>query len=183
MRTHRLLFLGTALLWIALDQLTKAWALSLDGRVIDVVWTLRINETRNFGASFSLGAGWGAWIGVAALGVVGFLVWKGTSLRSRLGAIALGLIVGGAIGNVIDRLLRGDTGFMSGGVVDFIDFQWWPIFNFADIGIVVGSILFVLVLLKEDPEAEDNAENKPENLGAEAPPITTTPKDADHDDA
>ncbi len=150
--THRLLFAVTALVWIALDQLTKAWALSLDGRVINVVWTLRINQTKNFGASFSLGTGWGAWIGVAALIVVGFLVWKGTTLRTRLGAIALGLIVGGALGNVLDRMFRGDTGFMSGGVVDFIDFQWWPIFNFADIGIVVGSLLFVWAVLHEDDE-------------------------------
>lgn len=172
--THRLLFAVTALVWIALDQLTKAWALSLDGRVINVVWTLRINQTENFGASFSLGAGWGAWIGVAALLVVGFLVWKGTSLRSRLGAIALGLIVGGALGNVFDRMFRGETGFMSGGVVDFIDFQWWPIFNFADIGIVVGSILFVFVVMREDDEVNEDSSAGGDELVA---------KEADHGDA
>jgi len=172
--THRLLFAVTALAWIALDQLTKAWALSLDGRVINVVWTLRINQTENFGASFSLGAGWGAWIGVAALLVVGFLVWKGTTLRSRLGAIALGLIVGGALGNVFDRMFRGETGFMSGGVVDFIDFQWWPIFNFADIGIVVGSILFVFVVMREDDEVNEDSSAGGDELVA---------KEADHGDA
>ena len=53
------------------------------------------------------------------------------------------MIVGGALGNVLDRLFRGD-GWMHGAVVDFIDFQWFPIFNVADMGVTIGAALLVL---------------------------------------
>ena len=155
--THRVLFGAVAIGWVLADQLSKAWAVSsLDDRTIDVVWTLRFHLTMNYGASFSLGSGFGAWIGLLALVVVGVLVWKGGSVRSRLGAVALGMIVGGALGNVLDRAFRSDSGFFQGGVVDFIDFQWWPVFNIADIGVVCGAILLVIsTLLAPAPEEEN----------------------------
>ena len=92
--------------------------------------------------------------GLLALVVVGILVWQGRSVSTRLGALALAMIVGGAIGNVLDRAFRGDDGFMSGAVVDFIDLQWWPVFNVADIGIVVGGLLLVLVAARMAPDGE-----------------------------
>jgi signal peptidase II len=58
-------------------------------------------------------------------------------------AVALGLVVGGAIGNILDRLFRSGDGFLSGQVVDFIDFQWYPIFNVADAAIVIGGLLLL----------------------------------------
>ena len=61
------------------------------------------------------------------------------------GAVAAGLVAGGALGNLGDRAFRGDDGFLHGAVVDFIDLQWWPIFNVADSAIVVGGILLVVV--------------------------------------
>lgn len=152
--THRVLFGLVAVGWFALDQLTKWWAVaSLDDRTVDVAWTLRLRLTWNYGASFSLGAGWGAWIGLLALVVVAVLVWQGRSVGTRLGAVALGLIVGGAVGNVADRAFRGD-GLLDGGVVDFIDLQWWPVFNFADIGVVCGAILLVVTMLRAEPGEE-----------------------------
>lgn len=179
--THRVLFGLVALGWLAVDQLTKSWAeSSLQDRSIDVVWTLRFHLTVNYGASFSLGAGFGAWIGVLALVVVGILVWRGGSVRSRLGAVALGMIVGGALGNVIDRAFRGDSGFLGGGVVDFIDLQWWPIFNVADIGVVCGAILLVISTLRAptyqhlDPNAE--GEDAP---GADGSPVVASAGDGD----
>lgn len=157
--THRVLFGAVAVGWLAVDQLTKWWAVSsLDDRTIDVVWTLRFQLAVNHGASFSLGTGMGAWIGLLALVVVGVLVWQGRSVRSRLGAIALGMIVGGALGNVVDRALRSGDGFLGGGVIDFIDLQWWPIFNVADIGVVVGAILLVLSMLRAGDESGPAAE-------------------------
>ena len=162
--THRVLFGAVAVGWLLLDQITKTWAMSsLDDRTIDVVWTLRFNLAINYGASFSLGSGFGAWIGLIALVVVGFLVWKGGSVRTRLGAVALGMIVGGALGNVLDRAFRGDEGFFQGGVVDFIDFQWWPIFNIADIGVVCGSILLVISTLR-DPDPHEPHDDTDESL-------------------
>ena len=87
--------------------------------------------------------------------MVGVLVWQGRSVRTRTGAVALAMIVGGALGNVFDRAFRGDAGFMQGAVVDFLDLQWWPIFNLADIGIVVGGILLVVVSFRAKDADDD----------------------------
>jgi signal peptidase II len=85
----------------------------------------------------------------AALLVVGIVLWQGRTVGSKLGAVALGLILGGAVGNLVDRAFRaGDGGFFSGAVVDFIDPQWFPIFNVADSGVVIGGFLLVFVSLR-----------------------------------
>ncbi len=129
---------------VAADQLTKHWALNaLVDRDIDLFWTLRFNLVFNQGMAFSQADGLGPIIGVVALVVVvGLLV----SLRrgaGSLGAVGVGLVVGGALGNVIDRLFRGEAWFR-GAVVDFIDFQWFPVFNIADMAINVGAGLLIL---------------------------------------
>lgn len=147
-RTRRRLTLSVAGLVVVADQLTKWWAVrSLGDRDIDVVWTLRFRLTHNTGASFSLGGDYGPWIALVALGVVVFLVWHSRTVASRVGSVALGLVVGGAVGNLIDRVLRGD-GLFDGAVVDFIDFQWWPVFNVADMGIVIGGALLAITALR-----------------------------------
>jgi signal peptidase II len=69
--------------------------------------------------------------------------------------LAVGLIVGGAIGNLLDRLFRA-PGWFRGAVVDFIDLQWWPIFNVADIGVTVGGALLLLTSVL-DGRAEGEA--------------------------
>ena len=141
--------------WILADQLTKNWAeANLDTRDIDVVWTLRFHLAYNNAAAFSLGSGYGPWIALAALVVVGVLVWQGRTITTRLGAVALALIVGGAVGNVYDRAFRGDSGFFHGSVIDFIDLRWWPIFNVADIGVVCGAILLVVASLRGPADDE-----------------------------
>jgi signal peptidase II len=71
------------------------------------------------------------------------------TVTDRRMLVLFGAIAGGAIGNLLDRLLRADDGFMSGGVVDFIDFQWWPIFNVADMAVVCGAIGLMLLSLTE----------------------------------
>ncbi|NLD75794.1 MAG: signal peptidase II [Acidimicrobiales bacterium] len=151
-RRRRLdLVIGIGTVVLVLDQLTKHWALNRlsGGRIVDVVGSLRFNLTYNTGASFSIGSesGIGPWVGVIALAVVVFLALGETS-RSKWGAVAAGLIAGGAIGNLVDRAFRGDDGFMHGAVIDFIDLQWWPVFNIADAGVVVGAILLVIVSLR-----------------------------------
>ena len=151
--THRILFGVVALATFALDQLTKAWARSaLSDRDVDIVWTLRLHLTTNHAAAFSLGSGFGAWFAVLAVLVVGVLVWQGRSVGSRVGAVALGLIVGGALGNVFDRLVHADGGVLSGGVTDFIDLQWWPVFNVADMGVVCGAVLLAITFLRAPGE-------------------------------
>ena len=130
---------------VLVDQLTKSWAVNaLDDHDIDVVWTLRLHLTFNGGMAFSQGRGWGPVISVVALVVVVVLLLSLRKGSSTLSAVAVGLVVGGAAGNVVDRIFRSGRGFLGGEVVDFIDFQWWPVFNVADASIVIGGILLVV---------------------------------------
>jgi len=152
------LFGAVAVVWFLLDQLSKNWAQSaLDTRDVDLVGSLRFHLAFNTGASFSMGNGYGPWIALVALVIIAVLVWQGRTVTSRLGAVALGLIVGGALGNVADRALRGDQGFFHGAVIDFIDLQWWPVFNVADVGVVVGAVLLVVSTLLPPANGPDEA--------------------------
>ncbi len=140
----RLAWAPVALVVVVIDQLSKHWAVNeLTDRDIDVFWTLRFHLSFNTGMAFSRGQNWGPLIGVVALLVVVVLLLGLKRQPGRLTDIAVGLIVGGAIGNVIDRLFR-QAGWFRGGVVDFIDFQWFPIFNVADMGVTVGGATLVL---------------------------------------
>ena len=136
---------------LVIDQLTKNWAVSsLPGRPpVEVIGSLRFNLAYNTGAAFSFGAGkgLGPWIGLVAMVVVLGLALGMTS-RFAVGAVAAGLVAGGALGNLADRAFRGDTGLLSGAVIDFIDLQWWPVFNVADAGAVVGALLLVVAGLR-----------------------------------
>ena len=138
------LTVATAIAVATLDQLTKHWAVNtLDTRDIDVFWTLRFHLGFNTGMAFSRGENWGPVIGVLALVVIVVLLLNLRRQPGRLTDVSVGLIVGGAIGNVLDRLFR-SPGWFRGAVVDFIDFQWFPIFNVADMGITIGGALLVL---------------------------------------
>ena len=155
---HPAIIGGVAVAVLVVDQLSKTWVVRhlSDGRTIDLVGSLRLNLAFNSGAAFSRGTGFGPLIGVLVIVVVVGLVWTGRSATSRLGAVAVGLVVGGALGNLSDRLLRaGPGGFLGGAVVDFIDLQWWPVFNVADSAVVVGGILLILTAgLAGRPDAE-----------------------------
>ncbi len=130
---------------LAVDQLTKRWAVSnlVAGQPQHVIWTLQWNITRNSGMAFSQAQGIGPLIGIAAMLVVLWLAWTSRNLTSLVTAIAAGLIAGGALGNLVDRLFRGEQ-VLRGSVIDFIDFQWFPIFNVADMAIDIGGALFIL---------------------------------------
>jgi signal peptidase II len=136
------LILGVAAAVLAADQLTKWWAVeTLDTRTIDVVWTLRLQLTVNYGSAFSVARGRGAVISLLALVIVALLLRSGRYATRPGMAVAIGLVFGGAVGNLIDRAVRAGDGLLGGGVVDFIDLQWWPVFNIADAAIVVGALL------------------------------------------
>jgi signal peptidase II len=145
---HRLgLVLAVAAVVVVLDQLTKWWAVStLSNQTIDVVWKLRLILVENRGTAFSLTQSGGPVITLLALAVVGGLLWYSRGVQSRWALVALGMIAGGAIGNLIDRAFRGDAGFMQGAVIDFIDVRFWPVWNVADMGVSIGAVLLVLVL-------------------------------------
>jgi len=123
---------------VAVDQLTKEWALrSLADGPVDLFWTLRLKLSINSGAAFGIGRGLGPVLVVAAIGVTVVLVLLARSASLRpVGVVAMGLVLGGALGNLGDRLFRDQ-----GGVVDFVDLQWWPVFNVADAAISVGAVL------------------------------------------
>ena len=132
------------LIIVVFDQLTKHWALGSlnDGKTIDIFWTLRFNLVFNSGMAFSQGQGVGRVIGLLAVCVViGLLISlrKTMSLQTTIGT---GLLIGGAIGNIFDRLFRGD-GWMRGAVVDFIDLQWFPVFNLADSAVTIGAACLI----------------------------------------
>jgi signal peptidase II len=134
--------LVTAAIVAALDQLTKWWALeALADGPIHVGWTLWLELHFNSGAAFSTGTGLTPFITVAVVVLVVVLFAMTRSVNSLPLAIAFGLLLGGAMGNLIDRLVR-DHG---GAVVDFVDFGWWPVFNVADAALVIGGILLVIL--------------------------------------
>ena len=144
---------------IASDQLTKHWAVSQlnEGRVVDVVWTLRFALGFNSGFAFSMGQGMGPVIGLIAVAASAWLVRAALTASIRLMSTAYALIAGGAIGNVVDRMLREDK-WMNGRVVDFIDFQWFPVFNIADSSISVGAVLLVSGLWMQSHEEKQEAQ-------------------------
>jgi signal peptidase II len=142
---YRLSVVAGALI-VVVDQLTKNWARdNLAGEApIEVIGTwLQFTYTQNPGAAFSIFTGSGRTIGLVAIGVVVFLlVLIGKSTR-RSEAIGLGLILGGALGNLTDRIARAD-GFLDGSVVDWIDWWFIPTFNIADAALNVGVAVLLL---------------------------------------
>ncbi len=135
---------GTAAVVIALDQMTKWWARSLDGP-IDLIGSLRFNLAFNSGAAFSRFEGWGSVIGVVGIVIVAVLLRSSLHLTNRIGVICMGAVLGGALGNLADRAVQPGDGIFGGKVTDFIDLQWWPIFNVADIALTVGGVLLLVV--------------------------------------
>lgn len=137
------------------DRLTKVWVeSSLQGRppIRLIPGVLDLRFTTNSGGAFSIGqrAPWlfaGATILVSVAIVV--TAFRHTSL---LTAAALGLVLGGALGNLTDRVVRGSS--LNGRVIDFIDVHVWPVFNAADSAIVVGAALLALTAFRR-PEPTD----------------------------
>jgi signal peptidase II len=151
----------TALIAVAIvvaDQVTKHWALNAlgDGRTIDIVGSLRFNLAFNTGMAFAKGQGIGPIIAVVGVVVVAYLL-IGLRRETKPGAVFVGMVAGGAAGNIVDRLFRGEA-WLRGAVVDFVDLQWWPIFNVADAAIVVGAgALVIASLVPEKHRSEDES--------------------------
>ena len=136
---------------IALDQLLKWWAVTVlpgDPMVL-VDGFLELRYVTNPGAAFSLLQGSGSLIAVLVIAILIFIVVVVRQVPHRPEAVALGLILGGAIGNFLDRIFRGD-GLLDGHVVDFVDFSFFPAFNVADSAITIGAALaLILAFMRE----------------------------------
>jgi signal peptidase II len=111
-------------------------------RLLDGLLTLQV--LRNSGAAFSIGTSMTIVFTLIAVGVIFFILRTSRRLRSLPWAVTLGLLLGGATGNLTDRLLR-SPGLFRGDVVDWIQLPHWPVFNVADSAIVCGGVLAVLL--------------------------------------
>lgn len=175
---------------LVIDQVTKWWAVSvLTGREpVDVIGSLiRFRLLYNPGAAFGFGSGhtWvftlAAVVAVAAIGVAARRV------GSRVWAVALGLLLGGAASHLCDRLLR-EPGFARGHVVDFIDYNRWFVGNVADLALTIAAALIILlsirgVRLSGDPAGDDPAGPVGGDPAGPAEPSKRTNRGTDRDAA
>jgi signal peptidase II len=155
-RPRRLgLFVAVATLALGLDLLSKVLVVTHFGpdrepvRILD--GSIYLTETRNSGAAFSVGTGATIVLTLLAIAVVGVILRMAGRMRSTGWAVALGLVLGGALGNLTDRIFR-SPGVGRGHVVDWIslfakDGHVWPIFNLADSAIVCGAVLLAVLAL------------------------------------
>lgn len=128
-----------------LDQLTKAWAVAglTDGPVRLLGDLLQLRLARNPGGAFSVLTGFTPILALAAAAIAIVLVRSTRRTTDKVMAYSLAAVLGGALGNLVDRLVR-HPGFLRGEVVDFVDLSFWPTFNLADSAITVGVIFVVL---------------------------------------
>ena len=130
-----------AVVVVALDQLTKSWAVDrLSDGDVHIVGPIDLSLTYNSGAAFSLGPGLTPFLIAAGVVLLAVLIGMTRSVENTPTAVALGVLIGGACGNLADRLFRDHDG----AVVDFVDVGWWPVFNVADAALVCGGICLVL---------------------------------------
>jgi signal peptidase II len=141
----------TALIVVIADQVSKQLAVSRlsDGPVDLIGGTLTLRLTYNSGGAFGVLQGLPALFLIATGVVVAVILLWVRRLEDPRWALPLGMVLGGGLGNVLDRIFR-DT---NGQVVDFIDLHWWPVFNLADASIVigVGVVLFLSARTRARP--------------------------------
>jgi len=137
--------LALAAVVVVLDQLSKIWAVSAlsDGPVEVIGTLLQWRLTRNPGGAFSLLTGLTPVLAVLAVAMAVYIVRTTRRTADIVMAYSLGLVLGGAVGNLVDRMVR-SPGFLRGEVVDFIKVPHWPTFNVADSAITVGVILIAI---------------------------------------
>ncbi|WP_051092798.1 signal peptidase II [Jongsikchunia kroppenstedtii] len=171
-----LILIGVALFaWVA-DIVSKVIVVAnlTEGDPVQIIGdTVTLKLVRNSGAAFSMGTGYTWVLTLVALAVVIGIIKFSRRLRSIWWAIGLGLVLGGALGNLTDRMVRA-PGPLRGHVVDFISVGWWPVFNLADSAVVCGAVgLVVLTLfgfemdgtrLRDEPDGD--ADSRPEDSDA-----------------
>jgi signal peptidase II len=163
--------IGVAVLAYLLDLGSKIWvvhSLEHHDSVHLIGHYLQLDVIRNAGAAFSIGQGMTIVFTVIAVGVIVVIARLSRKLYSVPWAIALGLLLGGAFGNLTDRVFR-SPGSFKGRVVDFIDPAHFAVFNLADSAITCGGVLIVLLsFLGVEPDGTRNREANPEARKPEA---------------
>ncbi|RWA17416.1 hypothetical protein MBRU_07240 [Mycolicibacterium brumae DSM 44177] len=186
-RRRTALLLSVAAVVLAIDVATKVLAVKLltPGQPVPIIgdtvsWTLY----RNSGAAFSMATNYTWVLTLIAIAVVIGIIWMGRRLVSPWWALGLGLILGGALGNLMDRIFRA-PGALQGHVVDFLSIGWWPVFNVADSAVVSGAVLLVaLSLFGHDFDGgpgDADAKPKPADTTTDADTATDADSVADAD--
>ncbi|RKR87176.1 signal peptidase II [Micromonospora pisi] len=169
------ILVATALLVLLADIGTKQLALSnlTDGEPVRLLGgAVYLTLIRNSGAAFGLGSEYTWVFPLVTVGVVGWISWMATKLRSLPWAISLGLVLAGALGNFVDRIFRAPGPFL-GHVVDMVSLfdpygQTWPIFNLADSALVSGVILAILLELTGRQRDGTRIRNSSADKGAQS---------------
>jgi signal peptidase II len=142
---------------VVLDQVTKSLAVSkLSSGPVHLIGPFSLALSYNTGVAFSIGTGLTLPIVVIVVVVVTLVAWFGRAVPSTAAAVGLGMILGGAVGNLADRLFRGHHG----AVVDFVYSGFWPTFNLADASIVLGCVVLGVSLWRSGA-----TRHRPENEG------------------
>ena len=168
-RRELAVFGAVALVIVGLDQLSKYWAqqyllprrLSGEDPIELLGGFLKFTYTENTGAAFSIGTGITWLFTLIAIAVVVVIFRYALRLGSLRWALALGGILGGSLGNLIDRIFR-SPGPFEGAVVDFIQLPYWAIFNIADMAVVISGIGMAILLVRGVP-----LDGKPEVAGSQ----------------
>jgi signal peptidase II len=147
---------------ILLDQLTKSWAVAnlADGPRRVFGDTVELVLTRNGGSAFSRFQGITPVLAIGAIIVTIVLARVLRKANDRLLIIALTLLLGGALGNLMDRIFRA-PGFLRGHVVDFVAVGWWPVFNVADSCVTIGAILLIVCSLRTPARPRPSSPSSP----------------------
>jgi signal peptidase II len=150
--------LVVAIIVVIVDQVTKSLAVSrLSSGPVHLIGPFALVLSYNTGVSFSIGTGLTLPIVVIVVVVVAVLAWFGRAVPNTPAAVGVGMILGGAVGNLADRLFRGHHG----AVVDFLRSGFWPTFNVADSAIVCGCVVLGVALWRNAAKTRAPAGPRP----------------------
>lgn len=152
-RVRYLVTFGVALGVLLIDQVTKSLAVAHLNRPVALFGPFSLELSRNSGIAFSLALGFALPIALLGIGGLFVLGWSRRHTLTMPMAVASGLIAGGALGNLSDRLFRGD----GGAVVDFIHSTFWPTFNIADSAVTCGCVMVFFLSFKSRDETENQS--------------------------
>ena len=152
MRRWRTLFSVAWAVWV-LDLATKIWAvnnLSYKSNIKVIGEFFQLTFVRNSGAAFSIAAGATIFLSIFGLIVMSAILYYSPQITSRGWAVVLGLVLGGILGNMVDRIFR-EPGVLRGHVIDWMQLPNWPVFNIADTAIVTAAVISMVLTARNIP--------------------------------
>lgn len=152
MRRWRTLFSVAWAVWV-LDLATKIWAvnnLSYKSNIKVFGEFFQLTFVRNSGAAFSFAAGATFFLSLFGLIVMSAILYYSPQITSRGWAVVLGLVLGGILGNMVDRIFR-EPGVLRGHVIDWMQLPNWPVFNIADTAIVIAALISMVLTARNIP--------------------------------